>query len=250
MVELEEKVVSAQVEALKGTLESAEKIKILFLVESGSRAWGWESEDSDYDIRGVFVQEDTVFNKKDQISIKVADYDVELWSLQKFLTLFAKSNPTCWEWLSSDIIYSDSTTRRELRDIFQRTASKFTLKKHYVSMAKGNFDKYIDGTEDKVNLKKYVYILRSIGCVEYLQKKMYFPPKNYRQIIEYLPTNVQKFFEKIVKDKRNSEDMTGSRNHAVEKYITSFWDKEFKKDQTYFNLNYLDDIFRRERYGS
>ena len=37
-------------------LEKKHNIKILFAVENGSRAWRMDSEDSDYDVRFVFVR--------------------------------------------------------------------------------------------------------------------------------------------------------------------------------------------------
>lgn len=37
-------------------IEKESKVKIIFAVESGSRAWGISSKDSDNDIRFVFVR--------------------------------------------------------------------------------------------------------------------------------------------------------------------------------------------------
>ena len=69
-------------------IEKEENIKILFLIESGSRAWGWESKDSDFDIRGVFIQDYLkVTDIKTQIDRKIDDKDITLWDLRKFLQL-------------------------------------------------------------------------------------------------------------------------------------------------------------------
>lgn len=37
-------------------IEEAENIKILLSVESGSRAWGFASPDSDYDVRFIYIR--------------------------------------------------------------------------------------------------------------------------------------------------------------------------------------------------
>jgi len=220
-------------------IEKDEDIKVLFLIESGSRAWGWESEDSDYDIRGVYIQNHNVFKElKSQISKKIEKsgktLDIELWDLKKFLTLMIKSNPSCWEWLSSDIIYLDNPIREELKKEFSIHCSLCSLKKHYGSMAKQNFHKYINQIGDMANLKKYVYVLRSIACINYIEGERSPPPKAYYRVISYLPKRENEFFERIIKEKVKSESLKGKRDLEVEKYIISFFDKTFERDISKF----------------
>jgi len=225
-------------------IEEQEEIKVLFLIESGSRAWGWESEDSDYDVRGVYVQNYNQFKDfKNQINLMSGDLDIELWDLKKFLTLMRKSNPSVWEWLSSDIIYLDNPIREELKTEFVNGCSRFFLKKHYVSMARQNFQKYINQIGDTANLKKYTYILRSIACINYIEDTRLPPPKNYKQVIFLLPNDLDRFFEKIVEDKKKSESLEGKRNYEAEQYIVSFFDKQFERDNS--NFTKLRDLFKR-----
>ncbi len=178
-------------------IEKESKIKILFLIESGSRTWGWESEESNYDIRGIFTQDYLVVqNIDEQIDKKIGDLDITLWNFRKFLKLMIKSNPSVWEWLSSDIIYIKNSLRKKLKKIFEKDFSSFKLKKHYTSMAKQNFKKYITTQGNTTNLKKYVYVLRSIACVLWIEKHKSPPPKNYKQIIKLPPKIRAKFHEK------------------------------------------------------
>lgn len=139
-----------------------------------------------------------------------------------------KSNPTCWEWLSSDIIYLDNPIRKKLKEEFIMGFSKFALKKHYLSMARQNFNKYINQIGDTANLKKYVYVLRSIACVNYIEKMMIPPPKDYKKIIKYLPKYSGDFMNKIVIDKKKSESLEGKRDYAIENFVVSYFDKLFK----------------------
>ena len=37
-------------------IEKQEHVKIILAIESGSRAWGFESADSDYDVRFIYVR--------------------------------------------------------------------------------------------------------------------------------------------------------------------------------------------------
>ena len=191
-------------------IEKDENVRVLFLIESGSRGWGWESEDSDYDVRGVFVQDYLVVRDiREQIDRVVGELDISLWDFRKFLKLMINSNPSVWEWLSSDIVYVDSELRDILKKIFERDFSLFKLKKHYVSMARQNFEKYINRTEDEANLKKYVYVLRSVACVLWIEKHETPPPKNYSEVIGLLPKDIGIFFEKIIVDKQKSESLMG-----------------------------------------
>jgi len=225
-------------------IEKKEDIKILFLIESGSRAWGWESNDSDYDIRGVYVQNYNQFKDfKSQINLVEGKLDIELWDLKKFLNLMKKSNPSVWEWLSSDIVYLDNPIREELKQEFIQGCSRFALKKHYVSMARQNFNKYINQIGNTANLKKCVYVLRSIACVNYIEDKGLPPPKNYKKVLEYLPDNLIKFFEKIVKDKIKSESLEGKRDYEAEQYIVKYFDRQFERDNSRFTK--LKEIFNK-----
>jgi len=226
-------------------IEKEEKIKVLFLIESGSRGWGWESEDSDYDIRGVFIQDYLTFaDVKKQVDKKGGLLDITLWNLKKFLKLLIKSNPSVWEWLSSDIVYMNSKFRTRLKKIFEKNFSKYSLKKHYLSMARQNFEKYINNKKDSANLKKYVYVLRSIGCIEWIEKYNLPPPKNYKKLLKLFPKYVKDFFEKIVKDKKESEDLSGKRDKKVESYISSYFNKEFYKDESTFSIKELEKLFK------
>jgi len=223
------------IEEIIKDIEDKENIKVLFLIESGSRAWGWESKDSDYDIRGVYIQDYNVFKElKSQINLGIGSLDVVLWDLKKFLTLMKKSNPSVWEWLSSDIIYLDNPIREELKQEFIQGCSRFALKKHYVSMARQNFSKYIAQTENTANLKKYLYVLRSIACINYIEETGLPPPKNYKNVIDYLPKGFFNFFERIIKEKEKSESLQGERNFEAEKYVVSFFDKQFERDNSKF----------------
>ena len=91
-------------------IEDAENIKILLAVESGSRAWGFASPDSDYDVRFVYIRSLEDYLRldaiRDVIELPIDDVlDINGWDLQKTLRLLHKSNPTLFEWFSSPIVY-------------------------------------------------------------------------------------------------------------------------------------------------
>ena len=110
---------SVRIAAALARLEDEYDVEILFASESGSRAWGMASPDSDYDVRGVFRPRrpetaDTellarLFQRKtcDQIDFMSEDrvLDVSLWSVHKTLTLVDNGNTMLVEWLRSPAVY-------------------------------------------------------------------------------------------------------------------------------------------------
>lgn len=226
-------------------IEKEENVKVLFLIESGSRAWGFESKDSDYDVRGVFIQDyNTFLDGKEQVSKNINDIDIELWDLKKFLRLMTKSNPSVWEWLSSDIVYRDHKIRSRLKEIYKNDFNSYALSKHYASMAKQNFNKYINGIGDVANLKKYAYVLRSIACVNWIQNVGTPPPKSYKETISLLPSEVEDFLSHIIHRKKESESLEGPRNKEVEQFAISYFTMTFPYSTSMFKAQELNEVFK------
>ena len=106
-------------------LESREAMKVLFAAESGSRAWGFESVDSDYDVRFVYVREPKWYlsvdleKRRDVLEEPMEDeLDVCGWDLRKALQLLGKSNPSLYEWFSSPVVYArDAEFERSFRPL-------------------------------------------------------------------------------------------------------------------------------------
>ena len=94
-------------------IEERENIRVIHCVESGSRAWGFASPDSDYDVRFIYIRKPEFYLKlektRDVIELPINDMlDINGWDIQKALTLLHKSNPTLFEWNSSPIVYKTS----------------------------------------------------------------------------------------------------------------------------------------------
>ncbi|SDD83711.1 Predicted nucleotidyltransferase [Dyadobacter soli] len=103
---------TAEIQQELSRLEAQHDIKILYAVESGSRAWGFASVNSDWDVRYIYVHRPEWYlkidDKKDnQDEILPNDIDLAGWELRKALRLFRKSNPPMLEWLDSPIVYRE-----------------------------------------------------------------------------------------------------------------------------------------------
>ena len=102
-------------------IEEQHDVKILLAVESGSRAWGFASADSDYDVRFIYVHRPEEYlridSMKDVIEWQLDEVlDINGWDLRKALLAFAKGNPNVMEWANSPIIYRKSKHWDALRD--------------------------------------------------------------------------------------------------------------------------------------
>lgn len=137
-------------------IEQTYGVEILWAVESGSRAWGFESPDSDFDIRFIYKRKPQDYLKltqsRDVIELPIADtWDMNGWDLDKALKLLAKSNPTLFEWLQSPIIYFSSKFQVDITPLLERHFSEKRMMHHYLSTAKLHLSKYLSGDTVRPN---------------------------------------------------------------------------------------------------
>lgn len=169
-------------------LEKQHDIKILYAVESGSRAWGFASTDSDWDVRYIYIHKSEWYlqidpQRDNQEEILPNDIDLAGWELRKALRLFRKSNPPMLEWLRSPIVYLQQySTAAQLRDL---TSSYFNPKSciyHYLHMAEGNFQSYLQ--KENVRVKKYFYVLRPILACDWIKSTNTMAPTEFHELLE------------------------------------------------------------------
>ncbi|NEW07875.1 nucleotidyltransferase domain-containing protein [Paenibacillus sp. SYP-B3998] len=169
-------------------IETDENVRILYACESGSRAWGFPSKDSDYDVRFIYVRPVdwylSIFTQRDVIECPISDQlDINGWDLKKALNLFRKSNPPLLEWLQSPIKYVEQYEATErIRQMSPLTFSPRSSMYHYLHMAKGNFHEYLQG--DYVKIKKYFYVLRPVLACQWIEEKGSMPPMDFEELVE------------------------------------------------------------------
>lgn len=179
-------------------LEKKHNITILYACESGSRAWGFESIDSDYDVRFVYVRNPdkylTVFpdkelhidgnNSKVCKSFERHNLDFVGWDIKKILYHFSKGNPDMISWFFSPIIYYVETdTLEELRKLGTKFFKQKAAYYHYMHMAEKNYNQYIyNPTNYTVRLKKYLYVLRPIIACMWIEMYNTEPPMVFENI--------------------------------------------------------------------
>lgn len=195
-------------------IEREENVRILFAIESGSRAWGFPSPDSDFDVRMVYTRERdwylTLFPGRDVIELPlVEDEDINGWDLRKALQLLIKPNPVLMEWLDSPIRYrwnADACTA--LSALADKTLHKKPFLHHYLRLGQGQWRSYIDGKE-AVKLKKYFYCLRPALVLRWLRMHEARPPMNFQELRDGtdLPTSVNSFLDELLEKKRITREL-------------------------------------------
>ncbi|HUP07279.1 MAG TPA: nucleotidyltransferase domain-containing protein [Caldimonas sp.] len=172
--------------------EREHEVVVLLAVESGSRAWGFESPNSDYDARFVYAHRPDwylsvdVEGKRDVIEYPIVD-DIDLngWDVRKALRLLARSNPTLVEWVQSPIIYLESGSfASRVRSLLPEVYSCARGIYHYRSMARSNDRGYLKA--DRVPLKKYFYVLRPLLSVRWLERYRTPAPIEFEKLLHLI----------------------------------------------------------------
>ncbi|RYE25920.1 MAG: nucleotidyltransferase domain-containing protein [Sphingobacteriales bacterium] len=207
-------------------LEELHRIKILYAVESGSRAWGFASTDSDWDVRFIYVHHPdwylSIETHKDNIEfILPNDIDLSGWELKKTLNLFRKSNPPLLEWLRSPIVYKQQfDTASWMREAGTQFFSAKSCMYHYLHMAQGNLEAYFK--TDEVRLKKYFYVLRPILACSWIERTGEMAPMEFDTLLNFEPLSVElrKAIDELLERKKSGDELkTGSRIAVIDTFI-------------------------------
>ncbi len=208
-------------------IEQDENVKILYACESGSRAWGFPSTDSDYDVRFIYIRSQadylSVFDKRDVIERPISnDLDINGWDLKKALKLMSKSNPSLLEWLQSPIVYKEEPSiTGNIRELSKSAFSPRACLYHYMHMAKGNFRMYLQG--DQVKIKKYFYVLRPVLACEWMERFNKMPPMEFEVLVDTLlpeSSPVRKEVRHLLDRKKSGEEMDEEpKIFAIHEYL-------------------------------
>lgn len=186
---MNEQPIRAEIDRRLLDVEQESGARVLYAVESGSRAWGFESADSDWDVRFIYVQPRNWYLsvdlecRRDVIEQPIVDHiDLSGWDIRKALRLLAKSNPPLLEWLSSPIVYRDvlgfaAAAGELLPHYYNPVSSRY----HYLRMAQRNFRAFLQGPE--VIVKKYFYVLRPLLAVRWIEQNRGPVPMEFARLL-------------------------------------------------------------------
>ncbi len=205
-----------------------ENVTIFYACESGSRAWGFPSADSDYDVRFLYAHPPEwylsidVEKKRDVIERPISDdLDISGWDLRKALGLLYKSNPPLLEWLSSPIVYREegpiaARLRETIPTYYNRRRAFF----HYLHMARGNNRNYLQG--DVIRAKKYFYVLRPLLALRWIESHDDPVPIEFEELLDGLlePGTLRDAIDQLLVEKRSGAELESRpRIPAISDYI-------------------------------
>ncbi|MBP1039740.1 nucleotidyltransferase domain-containing protein [Vagococcus sp. BWB3-3] len=238
-------------------IEAAEEVTIWYAVESGSRAWGFPSQDSDYDVRFIYTRKPewylSVQERRDVIEYPIDDLlDVSGWDLKKALMLLRKSNPSLIEWLLSPIVYQKKgKLAEELLAMVREHISLRGLIYHYLHMARGNYRDYL--RQDHVKIKKYFYVLRPIFACMYIETYGTEPPILFSELLAQpnIPVEVVNEVNSLLNRKLAGDELDWEpRSDILNAFITSqiaYFEEAVSAVDCGKPVGYdkLNDLFRR-----
>jgi predicted nucleotidyltransferase len=207
-------------------LEQTHAIRILFACESGSRAWGFPSTDSDYDVRFIYVHQKewylSIHEKRDVVELPVnKELDINGWDLRKALRLLSKHNAVLFEWIQSPIVYSARVGFiKEFNEIAGPCFSPIAGLHHYLNSAKKHYADCIN--TDRVKLKRYFYCLRSTLAGLWIVRYKTIPPMELNQLLPIVREKqaLVKTIDELVQLKAlKDETYLHSRNAKLEEFL-------------------------------
>ncbi|HET9216275.1 MAG TPA: nucleotidyltransferase domain-containing protein [Terriglobia bacterium] len=210
------------------TIESRESVQVLYACESGSRAWGFASKDSDFDVRFIYLRPTEWYvsvdleAKRDVIELPLANaLDINGWDLRKALRLLQRSNPPLLEWLGSPTVYLEQgPIAGEMRTLAREFYCPVSCAHHYLHMAQRNFREYLRGPD--VWRKKYLYVLRPLLAVRWIESDLGLVPTEFSRLVERLvqDSKLRLAIDGLLDEKRRGSELDrGPRIEPISAFI-------------------------------
>lgn len=201
-------------------------VKVLLAVESGSRAWGFASKDSDWDVRFIYVHKPewyfSVDEQRDVIEeMYEDDIDAVGWDIKKALALLKRSNPSLMEWINSLIIYRSDEhfmagMKSLAKDCFNPTKAMYHYQRIYVK----HDERYLQ--KQGYPMKRFMYYLRGLLACQWIERYKTMPPVSFQQLYEDVVKDqkIKDGIKALVKAKSSGKELDMSE---VPQYLVDFY---------------------------
>jgi len=209
-------------------IEQKRDIKILYACETGSRAWGFPSPDSDYDVRFIYMHRRDWYlslgQQKDTIEYMDGDLDITGWDLRKCLTLLKKSNAPLIERFHSPIeYYAIPGFKNGFMALIETYYSPTAVFYHHYSLAKKFREVIKDRNE--VKLKSCFYLIRSLLSCNWIIKDKSLLPMHMEGLMALIDDDYKNRFRELIRLKAGvGEKYLHPKDEALNEYIKQLWD--------------------------
>lgn len=228
-------------------IEKEKNIEILFACESGSRAWGFASSNSDYDIRFIYRHPKdwylNLWEKRDTIEFMTEDdLDGVGWDLRKALKLMSKSNASFLSWLFSPVVYkADDAFLKEIQELAKHSFNPVAGFYHYHSMSKSFLEKV---SRDNVKLKSFFYALRTALSATWIVKHKTIPPVLFSDLLDLIDNSTIQEIESLVEVKsKYNEDFQIKQNERLFTFLKYTILDNDEKGKKLFNSQFNAEDF-------
>ncbi|MBQ3089597.1 MAG: nucleotidyltransferase domain-containing protein [Oscillospiraceae bacterium] len=192
-------------------IEREQSVLLLGAVESGSRAWGIDSPDSDYDVRFLYLRRKEDYLRlegfRDVIEWQLDDVlDINGWDLYKALRLLKKSNPTVIEWTNSPVVYFTTPLFEAFKELVPLYFSPKKGAYHYLSMTESNWKTNL--STSRVKAKKYFYVLRPLLAALWIIHRQTPPPVLFERLVDAeLPEELKGHVAELLQRKKEMNEL-------------------------------------------
>lgn len=249
--------IQEQIQTKLDQIEIEHRVRIPLAVESGSRAWGFASPDSDYDCRFIYVRPKdaylSVFPQKDTIDYSPdAIFDLSGWDVRKAILHLVKSNAVMLEWLRSDVIYrKNDPFAAELWSLGQSFFHPVAVTWHYLSMAANKCREIKAG--DSASIKTYLYVLRPLACARFIRQHQEIPFMEYARNLHEIsvPKEILNEVEQLLTQKQQAKEADLLPKQEL---LLRYFDQEMAETEHWLSVNKVekskdkqkaDDCFRK-----
>jgi predicted nucleotidyltransferase len=241
-------------------LEKEHNVTILHAIESGSRAWGFPSKDSDYDVRFIYVHPMehylSIDRKRDVVETPIlhddflgVEFDMSGWDIKKALGLAIRGNVVVHEWMTSPIIYQANEQYTEIITDFLKDVAK--LESYFYAYRNKTYRSWIDARDNAdIRIKDYCYSLRCALCIEWVKTHKTPPPMDLPSLLAALKIgkNITDTIDGLITMKeQSSEKDTMKREPLLDNFIDSAFTQDYERPlkelQENENINIANELF-------
>jgi hypothetical protein len=193
------------------SIETEHDIKILMAVQTGSRAWGLESRQSDWDVSFIYIHKPEWYSQEGENRCVIeqvfpGDIDIYGWELSDALHHLEEGNPTMLEWLNTyDKYIIDDSFWKEMQTIREDFLSPVKAISYYNQISSKNNERFLN---PKGSLKAFLYYLRGVLICKYIESKGTLPSTYFDGLVRAMVDDpvIRGKINALVKIKRSGKN--------------------------------------------